>query len=294
MAWTVDTDVALSDLIAQIGTNLVAGGWTEVSLANRVYSSVNNQGVTQYLQITQSGSYTFLQLQGWRTHDGTTGTDGTDTNIHRIYFNGTPLDGSAICDLYMTTTTNRMIILVHVISNNWRNWAYFGGLGSLAGTNDPGAVYLLTAHENFNVVMLGQMLNATGGGTAYWEASYVTGPPGYCATAIVPGQVSSFYGDLSRSSLILSKGNYCIFPMIVSEGNSFATGATIGVGYGNVRGDLDGFFFCPINAGGLACFDALTIGAATYMVFVPNGVISDYNAAIFGSPLHQGMAIEEA
>lgn len=292
MTWTVDAGVQVQNLITgtqQIGTRMTGGGWTLYdNVANApVYSSVNNQGVTQYLQITQGGTYQYIQFQGWQSWNASThvGTNGSGTSIHRLYFAGSAQGATVTVDLYMSVTANRVIIFINGVAN-WRSWGYFGGLGSLAGTNDPICVWISTSTETNSIGPTGVSGNILEGysSTSLWiagtyatVATYGNGGGGNAAAV----------GSITTQQTVPADSNkIVIFPILVLSDT-----ATLW------RGDLDGLFFAPAG-GTFGHLDTVTISGVTYLLILPNGVPSGSSATIpliaATSQTGIGMAIVEA
>lgn len=300
MGWNVDSAIQAQNLVAQISTRLTANGWTlyDNVAGAPVHTATNNQGATMYLQVSQSGSYTYIQFQAWRLWNAGThvGTNGSATTIMRMYLGGSPISATTTLDLYSSVTANRAIFLVNSQTTNYRTWAYAGGLDSIAGTNDIGCYVLISSYESGNTLSYGQMLDSPGGSSAYWGSCYW----------LLPAQMSTF-GPLSVNGALVvqgvagDSGKILLWPVLCVSSFIYTTGFGSGVGPAAVRGNLDGLLFCPlgnnaqsgVTAGGLLShLDTVTIGGTTYLVFQPGGSPVANNMPWTGSYV-QGLAISE-
>lgn len=293
MTWTVNSSLRADGLVAQICTNLVAGGWTEEDGVNLVYSSTNNQGVTQYVQVSQSGTYTYIQLQGWLAWSGGAGTSGSGTTYSRLYLAASPIAAATTVDLYMSVTSNRAIIFIHSTSSMYRSWAYCGGLGSLGVTNDPGCFLILTSYETSNSFPLGKMLLPQGGSATYWTT---------CDFMSVAAEIKSNDTAFSVASISIQyigadAGRVLLFPILCLDTRASTTTA----GPFGFRGDLDGLLLCPLGAGApgaglgygaLSNLDTVVAGSTTYLIIQPGGEPT-VNMIPFSGNFGQGLAIAE-
>lgn len=286
MTWTATSGIQVQNLLTQIGTDLTGTGWTlHDGGANNVYKSTNDQGVTQYVQITQVGSYQYLQFQGWQSWNAGThaGTNGSGTTTNRLYFAASAVGATTTVDLYTSVTANRFIIFIQGIGN-YRNWAYFGGLDSLAGTNDPFCVYLIAAHgATSSTAAVGMILQPSPGGS-FWQST---------GTAI-PAFVSSNASNSLTNSVAFTAqplgpdtSQTLIFPILIADYNSSAFLCT------TIRGNLDGLLFCPLGSGYIAHLDTVSVGGTTYLIIQPGGETAANSHPITGS-YNQGLAIVES
>jgi len=266
MAWTVNAALRADGIVAQIAANLVAGGWTEFDASPYfVYRSTNNQGVTQYLQISQVGTYTYIQLQGWLSWNAGThaGTSGSGTTYSRFYLGASPIAAAATVDLYMTVTANRVIITINSQSTNYRSWGYFGGLGTIAGTNDPNCVLLLTFYENADSATYGRILLPVGGGVTYWQPCLFAST---WATVRTHNDKLAYPVAQAAQQVASDGGKILLFPIICYD-----LYLSSGIGPSALRGDLDGLLWCPSVGGTPGYLDTIVVGATTYLFIVPGG-----------------------
>jgi hypothetical protein len=288
MAWTVNAGVRCDGILAQIESNLVAGGWTLYDAGYDIYTSINNQGVSQYLQVTIVGTYTYIQLQGflsWNT--GThAGVSGSGTTLHRVYLGPNARGAAELVNIYMSVTTNRVIIMIDNPTTEYHCWAYFGGLGALAGANDVYCVLLVSSYEAGNVNYAGVLLCYVGGGASYWPIAYEQSIWQVMKTgdgALIIG------GAISPQPQLLSTGPQIVmFPLIVYDGTQ-----VVSFGPSVLRGDMDGFLFCPVGTAMLGHLDEVVVGPTTYLVFVPGGE-PVVNVIPWTGNWVQGLAIAEA
>lgn len=293
MAWVTNAAVQVQNLITGtqvIGTNLTNNGWTLYdNVANApVYSATNNQGATQYVQITQGGTYQYIQLQGWQSWNAGThaGTNGSGTTVHRIYFAGAVQGATTTVDLYMAVTANRFIIYINGVGN-YRHWGYFGGLGTLAGTSDSTCVHLCTCYEpNANAPgWQGVMLQTLATGALWASNSVDYATMAYVANGGSPAGASA---TVMRAQGVPSNGNQIVIaPVLVVDISMTHV----------IRGDLDGMFFCPVGAGAVGHLDTTTIGGTTYLIVIPQGNVDGGDRIPLQggtATLFSGMAIAEA
>lgn len=308
MAWTIDTAIQAQNLIAQISTELQNGGWTLYdNVANApVLSSTNNQGATQYLQVSQSGSYTYIQLQAWKSWNSGThvGTTGSSTSYGRLYLGGSPISATTTCDLYMSVTSNRANVHINSTSTNYRAWGYFGGLGTMAGTNDPSCVLLLSSYEAGLSYNVGQMLLSAGGGSANWGSCKFFALAWSAQTADATARHQADNGDLVQQ-VGPNGGQVFLSPIICADSFIYTTGFNTGVGTLALRGDLDGLLFCPLGSsagdgaangaasGSLGHLDTVTVGGTTYLVIQPGGTPTANVHLLTGNYGGGGLAIAE-
>ena len=301
MAWVTNPDIRADAIIATIEANLIANGWTEVDATPYfVFSSVNSQGVTQYVQITQSGTYTYIFFQGWRAWAAHAGSNGSDTAKGRVYLGPSPIAAATLVDLYMSITANRIIVAIDSKTVNYRNWVYFGGLDTaITGTADPNCVFLLSSKDNSQNDRQGEVLLPQGGGTSYWPSTWLSGNPAGAFLGSADG--SAFIKQGYSQLLPFNGGKIVLYPIHVHDAYSYSTGATTGYGCTQLRGMLDGLLFAPLGStilgvwqggGALAHLDTVTIGAITYLIFQPGGTVGDRDAPIGGNYSH-GIAIAE-
>lgn len=303
MTWYADTGTQAQNLVAQISTRLQNGGWTlyDNVAGAPVLSTTNTQGAACYLQVSQSGSYTYIQLQGWKAWNAGThaGTSGSSTSYARIYLGGVAQGATVACNLYMSVTANRAIIFIDNAATMYRNWAYFGGLGSLAGTSDPNCCLLISSYEVSNAVAIGQMLLAAGGSATYWTAVVFPSSP---YTALSTSDTLSALGSCVAQGIAVDSSKPILFPIICCDYFAYPTGYNTGIGPFVVRGDMDGLLVCPLGnslwnattgGGVLSHMDTITVGAKTYLVIQPGGQVSSHTHPFTGNYL-QGLAIEEA
>jgi hypothetical protein len=261
MAWSVDAAAQVQNLITAIKARLEASGWTLTDRdADGVWNSTNNQGVTQYIQITNVGTYQYLQFQGWQSWSTGThaGTNGSGTTYNRLYYAPAAVGATTPVDLYMSVTANRFVIVIQA-PTNYRNWAYFGGLDALAGTNDPGCAFLVTSF-GFNYI------------TGVILASPLTATPWASMSAMIPAVVfisntGNEASALSFSALggqgpIATPGKITLWPIMLADGSNSI----------DLRGNMDGVQFCPIGSGAVGHMDTVVIGGITWLIIVPGGV----------------------
>lgn len=302
MTWYADTGTQAQNLVSQISTRLQNGGWTlyDNVAGAPVLSTTNTQGAACYLQVSQVGSYTYIQLQSWKAWNAGThaGTSGSSTSYARIYIGGAAQGATVACNLYMSVTANRAIIFIDNPATMYRNWGYFGGLGTLAGTNDPNCALLISSFENANSYIMGQMLLAAGGSATYW-AGCVYFPNAY--NMLVTNDALANLGTISVQGIGVDSSKPIIFPIICCDVASYPSSYNSGIGPPVIRGDTDGLLLCPLgNASGattgggqLSHMDTITVGAKTYLVIQPGGETS-LNTHPFTGNYLQGLAIEEA
>lgn len=267
MAWDVTLGIRVDTLLTQIATNLTDHGWTLADAGYTVWYSVNNQGVTQYIEITQVGTYQYLQFQAWRTWNvgGHAGVDGSGTTIHRLYFASIVVAAATLVDLYMTTTANRFIMFIKGVGN-YNNWAYFGGLDALAGIADPLCAYLITAYSTAASYTAGVLLQSYSTG-AYWAVANVL-VPCYVNDADVTAQTS-----MSNSILASDPTQVIAFPMLVSGGSAPYL----------LRGNMDGLLYVPNTYGSVSTLDTIVIGGVTYLIVQPGGQVAINTHPITGN-----------
>lgn len=304
MTWTIDTGIQLQNVVAQISTRLQGGGWTlyDNVAGAPVLSTVNNQGVTCYLQVSQSGSYTYIQLQGHRLWNAGThaGTNSSSASIGRLYFGSAALGATVTCDLYMSVNNNRAIIFINIASSNYRSWGYAGGLGAMAGTSDSGCFYILSSYETSGQEA-GQILLAGGGGSFYWSGTrltaagtfnFLTGNTAWSASA----------QQLCVQGVISDGMKPFVFPIYVVDPSAYATAYAAGIGPSAMRGDLDGLYLCPLGSAGasattgaglLSHLDTITISGVSYLVIQPGGTPTTNVHPITGNYV-QGLAVVES
>lgn len=268
MTWVTNAAVQVQNLVTGtqvIGTNLTNNGWTLYdNVANAaVYSSTNNQGVTQYVQLTQVGSYQYIQMQAFQSWNAGThaGTNGSGTSVHRIYLAGVAQAATVTVDLYMSVTANRFIIAIQGIGN-YRHVGGFGGLGSLAGTNDPLCAYIWSTYETNanNYPGSGNLLQTLNAGAFWGQAGW--------ATIAAHGNGGSNAAGAAKLNcqLIPSNGNQIlIFPILVCDPSVNANASVF-------RGDMDGLFSCPVGPGAFGHLDTVTISGITYLLWIPWGI----------------------
>lgn len=302
MTWYADTGTQAQNLVAQISTRLQNGGWTlyDNVAGAPVLSTTNSQGAACYLQVSQSGSYTYIQLQGWKAWNAGThaGTSGSSTSYARIYLGGVAQGATVACNLYMSVTSNRVIIFIDNPATMYRNWAYFGGLGSLAGTNDPNCCLLISSFENANTFAYGQMLLAAGGSATYWAACVFYPNP----FVVMYTSDTMSTNTISVQGIAVDSGKPIMFPIICCDYFAYPTSYTGGLGPCVIRGDVDGLLQCMLGSapigtltggGLLSHMDTITVGAKTYLVVQPGGEVSAHTHPFSGNYM-QGLAIEEA
>lgn len=273
MTWIVNTGVRCDSVISTIHTNLTANGWTDYDPGQAVYSSVNDQGVTQYCQITQSGSYLYLQFQAWQSWNAGThaGSNGSGTAQNRMYFASVAQAAATLVDLYMSVTANRFIILMNSVVN-FRQWAYFGGLDAMAGVSDPFCAFLMTSWASGTSTINGAILQPAGGGT-YWSPVVAHSIGSYNTI----GAASPASGQLQGNDFT----QFWIFPILAVDGT---------VGF--LRGNLDGLYFCPTNTGMPGHMYVLSIGGTDHLVFIPYH--TGTGAVNFTGTAGHGLAVVEA
>lgn len=297
MAWSVDSGITIANLMTTINTRLTATGWTDADAGYNVYTATNNQGGANCVQITNcqnSGAAAdsthnrYLQFQGWRSWSGAghAGTDGSGTTYNRLYYAAADVADTAVVDLYMSVTANRMIIHIET-SAGYRNWAYFGGLDSMAGTNDPTCIVLITAYGPVaagNATAYGMVLNGPCVATA-WTMIFPILPGAYVYGSANPEPYLLNATSLPQG-LSGTPGQLCLLPILMVDGTSM-------VGLVICRGNLDGLLFCPTGNGAVGNDDTVIIGGVTYLIVVPGGVGSGSNGT--GHPItgnyNQGIAI---
>lgn len=278
MGWNVDTGIQAQNVLAQIETRLQANGWSQYDATSKVYTATNNQGVPMYLQVSVSGTYLYIQFQGWRLWNaGThTGTNGSSTSYARLYLGGSAIGATVTVDLYSSVTANRAIFLINSQSTNYRSWAYAGGLDSVAGTNDPGCYVLISSYENANTFPYGQILDSPGGSSAFWGSCYWLIPAviatGNAALAVINSWMAQ--------QIPADSGKILLYPVLCASSFLYTSGFNSGLGPMALRGNLDGLLFCPLGSsavgvatgsGALGHLDTVTIGATTYLVWQPGG-----------------------
>jgi hypothetical protein len=302
MAWVVDAGIRADAIISTIRTNLMANGWSEVDgTPYFVFSAVNSQGVTQYVQITQSGTYTYIQFQGWRAWAAHAGSNGSDNGkCGRVYLGPAPIAAATLVDMYMSITANRIIVAIDSKTTNYRNWVYFGGFDTaIAGTADPNCVFLLSSKDGAVTTWLGQTLLSQGGGTFYWPNTWIGGNPtgAFLGSVDGLGQTRQCYSQL----LPFNGGKILLYPIYAYDSYAYSTGTAGGYGNTQLRGMFDGLLFAPFGstpqnvsygAGVLAHLDTVIVGAITYLIFQPGGTIGDRDQPIGGNYSH-GIAIAE-
>jgi hypothetical protein len=285
MTWTADIGIRCDSLVAQIGTRLGAV-WTAYDAANNVYSSVNNQGVTQYLQISQVGTYTYIQLQGWLSWNAGThvGTSGSGATFSRLYLGSAAQGAAVLVNLYMSVTANRVIILIDAPATLYHTWGYFGGLNTLAGTADPNCVVLLTSYEGVSTNAFGRVLRDVLGLTL-WPTMYWQTLSEYMRTADVAWTVG---GSLTSQMILTTGSKFVIYPIMGHDINQ------TGLPSLSVRGGLDGLYFCPVIGDLLMHLDVLDVSSVNHLVFFPNGNAGVANSQPFtGNNYTEAMAIAE-
>ncbi len=307
MTWTLDTGIQLQNVVAQISTRLQGGGWTlyDNVAGAPVLSTVNNQGVTCYLQVSQSGSYTYIQLQGHRLWNAGThvGTNSSSASLGRMYFGGAALGATVTCDLYMSVNNNRAIIFINIASSNYRSWGYAGGLGTMAGTSDSGCFYIITSFDTANSNTVGQMLLAGGGGSFFWSGTRITAAGTHNMVTTNSAWSNSSNQAMCAQGVIGDGMKPFVFPVYVLDENTYATSYTAGIGPVAMRGDLDGLYLCPLGSaipassatggGLLSHLDSITISGVTYLVIQPGGTPTNNVHPITGNYV-QGLAIVES
>ncbi len=257
MTWSADLGTRVDALITQIATRLTASGWTLTDrTADGVWHATNNQGVTQYIQITEGGAYQYLQFQGWKSWDVGThaGANGSGTTVNRLYYASANVAAATLVDLYMSVTANRFIIFIKGVGN-YNNWAYFGGLDALAGIADPLCVYLIAAYAttgaNANTGMILQ--------------SYSTGAYWVNGLGIIPVSASTSDSPaltpVQNAMLAVDPTQIMAFPILISENLSPFL----------VRGNLDGLLYVPGLINSVSTLDTIAIGGVTHLVFQPGG-----------------------
>jgi len=281
MAWVANAAVQAQNIISTIATNLTANGWTLTDRTqDGVWHSTNNQGVTQYIQITQSGTYTYIQFQMWQAWNTGThaGANGSGTSVYRIYLNPTAIGATATVDLYGSYTANRAIVVINGQSN-YRNWVYFGGLDSLAGAADPFCAVITGSYVASSSPNIAAIFQWAGGGS-YWQNA-ISGLP-----------VNRGSGDQgSTLSIAQLLGNdftqYITYPVPIYDAPS-----TSSLCY--LRGNLDGVLYCPIGSGTLGHMDTISVGGVTHLVLIPGGNPTGASSMSFHGSYAQGVAIAEA
>lgn len=302
MGWNVDTAIQAQNVVAQISTRLQANGWTlyDNVAGAPVHTATNNQGVAMYLQVSQSGSYTYIQFRGWQSWNSVShvGTNGSSVSYSRMYLGGSPLGATTTVDIYSSVTSNRAIFAINSQTTNYRSWQYAGGLDSVAGTNDPNCYVLISGYEFAGVSnSFGQILGSSGGYSANWGSCNWVLPclVGTGNTALSNLAVWSSQGVNSDS------GKVILFPILCIDFAAYATGFGTGIGPTAIRGNLDGLLFCPLGNGAnivatgsgfLAHLDTVTIGATTYLVWQPGGTPTA-NVFPWTGNYVQGLAISE-
>jgi hypothetical protein len=259
MAWDVTAGIRVDALLTQIGTNLTDHGWTlDDGTPYFVWRSPNDHGVTQYIQITEVGTYQYLQFQAWRTWNNGThaGTDGSGTTIHRLYFASVVVAAATLVDLYMSTTANRFIMFIKGVGN-YNNWAYFGGLDALAGIADPLCAYLITAQAAASSASAGVLLQSYSSG-AYWGVANVLVP-----CSVTSADVST-QNSMNNSILANDPTQVVAFPLLVSGGSAPYL----------LRGNMDGLLYVPNTYGSVSTLDTIVIGGVTYLIVQPGGQVA--------------------
>lgn len=278
MTWYADSAIQLQNMVAQVSTRLQNGGWTlyDNVAGAPVLSSVNNQGVTQYLQVTQVGSYTYLGLQGWKSWNASTHVGTAGSGVFRVYFGAAARGATEVADLYMSVNNNRVIMHIYNMNTNYRTWAYFGGLGTMAGTNDPNCVFLLTAFDSSNSLAYGAILQPISNSGNNWTT---------CTCLTAGWAIFSTGGALNLGTAqgVAADGNKPFgFPIYVLDA---------GTPY-QMRGDMDGFLLCPLGngsqnswgAGGLlGHLDTMVISGVTYQIIQPGGSPSASTMPLVGN-----------
>lgn len=293
MGWSVDTGIQVQNLISQIATRLTANGWTLTDRAgDQVWDSTNNQSVHQYIQITncQSGgsagsgaNWMYLQFQAWKSWDtgGHAGATGSGTTLNRLYYAPANVAAATPVDLYMTVTANRFIMFIQG-SSSYRNWAYFGGLDALAGTNDPFCALLLCAYASASGVLpVGAILSNSLG--TNWSGVAVAIP---FSVTTSDSQAATSALALSQQTIMSDSTQFFICPVLVIDAISPLPASTI-------RGNLDGLYYCPLSNGALGHLDTITISGTPYLVIQPGGGITANTHPLTGNYVN-GLAIVEA
>lgn len=291
MTWTVSTSIQAQNIVSQLSTLLQSGGWTlyDNVASAPVLSSTNSQGATQYIQITQVGSYTYIQLQAFVSWNSGThaGTEGSSTSVSRIYIGASARGSTETVDIYSTVTTNRFWVGIVNPTTNYRNWAYFGGLDTgLAGTNDQNCVLLVSSYETSSSRITGQIKNWAGGSAgSHWNAvcwmwPFVTLATNDAAFTTNFTQVPSPYVG-TDSTKVVPIPPLC---MDIRNYNTAASGnpnSSTGIGPAGLRGYMDGVMLIALGSmveqtsgasgGVLAHLDTIVIGSTTYLIFQPGG-----------------------
>lgn len=276
MAWTANLATPVSGLQALIESNLVAGGWAAIDAANDVYGSTNNQGAANVLQIQNwqsngspgsTGAWEKVALQGWASwntgsHSGTHGSGW-------MYLQYAPnnVGGATAVDLYMSVTTNRVIILITGTAPSYRPYFYFGGLDSLAGTSDSACVQAFSCQVDNNLLAILQgILNQS----SWWQGNTLVLP---CASG----------NNLHSQFLAANPAEALMWPMSIQD-------------YGSLffRGNLDGMYFVPggTNTPGAGPFThcaAVTQASITYLFWQP----PNYSSLIDNTSFINCLAVAE-
>lgn len=304
MTWSVDSVLTVANLMSTITTRLTAAGWTNADPGYGVFTSTNDQGAANCVQITNcqtsaaaadSTHNRYLQFQGWRSWNAGThaGTDGSGTTYWRLYYAAADVADTLAGDLYMSVTANRAII-VFCPTNGYRNWAYFGGLDSYAGTNDPLCVMLMTSYalpaatgSGIHATILGATVSAT-----LWSTTSIFpgGQPGIVTYAALETAVATMISTIVLPNNLLNfPGQVLLFPILMYES------LTLGAQPVGVRGCPDGLLFCPTVNSTVGHLDTVVVAGITYLIVVPGGAGS--GAASTGHPITgnygQALAIAE-
>lgn len=297
MTWILNAGLAISSLMTTIESNLTANGWTLTDRSSDgVFDSVNNQGVHQYVQITNcqnSGAAAdathnqYLQFQGWQSWNSGThaGTNGSGTTYNRLYYAGANVADTTLVDMYMSVTANRLIIFIQALTTNYRNWIYFGGLDSLGGTDDPYCA-VITGYVQFNTTRGGMVLQPSIGGSSFWTNIDALLP--WAATTnnadalIVP---STLAANFSANQLGYDPTQILLYPITIQDSSP-----------NFIRGNMDGLLLCPLGLAAVCHLDTVTVGATTYMIICPGGAGAASTAHPFTGnySAYSGLAIVEA
>ncbi len=277
MTWTVDKGIQCQNLVAQIETRLTGSGWTEIDSTNKVFRTTTNQGATAILQVGQAGTYQYIYLQGWYSWLAGSGLNGSPGQYCQIYFASAAQAGTVTVDLYMSVTANRVIIFIDGVGL-YANWGYFGGLDSLAASNDHGAVVITAAAM-----------------------------PGYSATSayILLGTVSGWWGNANLCTVavignsmgggVLGQNGPTSFSALANALMSSDGGKALGfpvlvVDSGGPRGNLDGLLYCPLGT----VYDRQTfvVAGVTYLMVVPRGEPANLGHPLTGN-FYQALLIPQ-
>lgn len=287
MAWFANAAVRCDGILAQVVANLATGGWTDYDPGQSVYTSVNDQGVSQYLQVTIVGTYTYLQFQGFLSWNAGshTGASGSGTTLHRMYLGPNARGAAELVNIYMSVTANRVIIVIDNPTTEYHAWTYFGGLGMLAGSNDVYCVLLVSSYESGNVNYEGVLLCYVGGGASYWPVAYMQSIWQVMKTQDTALTIG---GAVSSQPQLLSTGPQIVmYPLVVYDGTQ-----VVSFGPSALRGDMDGLLYCPVGTGMLGHLDEIVVGPTTYLVFIPGGEPA-VNVIPWTGNWVQGLAIAE-